>query len=154
MMQDECSRRVFLKKFALLSAGSLMLGATAMACYGVMPIENTPVTVSGMFFLDAASNPVRLQDSQNVPVHTRFTVEFGVPMNTTAPAAVAFTDQNNALVPFAITWDNDFTVGVIPSSNLLFNTGYTLRVQDASSRLGGHLVQNGNETAAFRTAGA
>jgi Big-like domain-containing protein len=153
MMQDDCSRRVFLKKFALLSAGSLVLGATAMACYGAMPAP-PEAEVSGMFFLDAASNPVPLQNNQGVPVHTRFTIEFSAQMDTTAPAAVAFTDHNNAPVLFDNTWDNDFTLGVAPASNLLFNTVYSLRVQDARSRRGTYLIQNGNETATFKTAEA
>jgi hypothetical protein len=154
MRQDDCSRRVFLKKFALLSAGSLMLGATAIACYGPGSLNNSPSpspAVSGMFFLDPASNPIPLQNNQSVPVHTRFTIEFSVQMNTAVAAAVAFADNNDVPVPFDKAWDNDFTVSVVPSSNLLFNTQYRLRVLNAESKQGGKLIPDANAEATFRT---
>lgn len=93
---------MFLKKFALLSAGSLILGVTAMACYGAMPVENNPsppVTVSGMFFLDAASNQIPLQDNQSVPVHAKFLIKFSVQMNTAVADAVHLPITTTFLFP-------------------------------------------------------
>lgn len=150
-MHDDCSRRVFLKKFALLSAGSLMLGATAMACYGPGPIENRLPTVSGMFFIDSAANWAPLQNSQNVPVDAKFEIKFSVQMNTALDATVEFTDQSNATVLFDKAWDNDYTVSVIPSENLLFDTGYRLRVLDAESQQGEQLILDANADSIFKT---
>ena len=149
-MQDDCSRRVFLRKFALLSAGSLMLGATAIACYG--PGMGGPsTTVIGMRFLDAASHSAPLQNSQNVPANAKFMIDFSITMNTALTAAVAFTDHNDVPVPFDKAWDNDFTVSVVPSSNLLFNTQYRLRVLDAENIKGEKLIPDANADATFRT---
>jgi hypothetical protein len=145
---------MFLKKFALLSAGSLMLSATAIACYGPGSIENRPSpspTVSGMFFLDAAAHRALLQNSQNVPVNAKFAIEFSVQMNTALAATVVFADHNDVTVSFNQAWDNDYTVSVTPSSNLLFDTQFRLRVLNAESNQGKQLIQDGNADATFRT---
>ena len=154
MMQEDCSRRVFLRKFALFSAGSLMLGATTMACYGPGAIDKRPLlspAVRGMFFIDAAAHTVPLQNSQNVPVNVKFTIEFSVAMNTALAATVALTDHNDAAVPFGNAWGSDFIVNVVSSSNLLFNTQYRLRVLDAESKQGEKTILDVNADATFRT---
>jgi len=131
-----------------------MLGATSLACYGPGPVENGPspaLAVSGMFFLDAASHAAPLHNSQAVPVRTKFTIEFSIQMNMAVPATVAFTDHNNVPVTSDQAWDNDFTVSVVPSSNLLFNTVYRLRVFDAESKQGRKFIQDEKADATFRT---
>ncbi len=150
MMQDDCSRRDFLKKFALLSAGTFVLGATTMACYGPMgPQPSSIATVSGMYFLDASSNLQLLRNSQEVPVDTTFKIHFFNQMNTTVDATVEFTDQN--AVPFGQAWDSDFILSVAPSSYLLNATEYRLIVLDAESKTGEKINLAGDAEATFKT---
>ena len=149
-MQDDCSRRAFLKKFALLSAGTLVLGATTMACYG--PGVPRPVpTVLGMYFLDNVSKLAILQYQQNVPVHTTFTIRFSILMDTTQPATITFADLSGASVLFDQLWDSEDILSVAPSSDLLPDTEYRLRVQDVVSKQGEKITLGGDADATFKT---
>jgi hypothetical protein len=150
MIQNDCSRRAFLKKFALLSAGTFVLGATTMACYG--PIGPRPSgTVSGMYFRDVSLNLWPLKNNQNVPVDATFEVLFFDPMNTAAAATVEFTDQNDVPVPFGQAWDSDYSLSVAPSSNLLLSTEYRLVVLDIESKTGEKINLAGEADATFKT---
>ena len=71
MKHYDQNRREFLKKFAMVSGGALMLSATSMACYGPGPSRTAFPSVVGMAFLDGQSQKVPLQDSQNVPLSSR-----------------------------------------------------------------------------------
>ncbi len=153
MTQDIYSRRSFLKKFALLSAGSLALGATAMACYGPPRTERlTAPEVIGMYYLDAQTGNIPLQNNLSVPVNAKFLVLFSEQMNVNVPAVIVFTDHNNVAVDNTKTWENGTMLSVSPVSNLQFSTQYTLQVADAESAQGFKLVSTSNATAVFTTA--
>ena len=74
-------------------------------------------------------------------------------LEKTAPLAATPRDDD-APVSFDRSWDNDFTVSVVPSSNLLFNTVYRLRVLDGESRKGRKFIPDGKAEATFRVIGA
>jgi hypothetical protein len=151
MYNDDFSRREFLKKFAVLSGGALMLSATAMACYGPMPPQNSLPSVVGMYCYDAGLNKVELQGNQNVLVNTAFEIDFSKNMNTTAQTAIQFTDSNSVPVDIAQAWDDSRTLRVTPASDLSYDTEYTLSVEDAWDTAGNPL--NGSRSAAtFRSA--
>src|SRR5512147_1044932 len=121
MGDSDCSRREFLKKFAYLSGGALVLSATAMACYGPMGAYEdrlaAPV-VAGVFFLDAQSQITPLQNNQAVPVQTKFTIEFSKDMNSSVPVAVDCVDSNNDPIAFNHAWDSIRIFGLIPQADL------------------------------------
>jgi hypothetical protein len=155
MLNDDSSRRDFLKKFALLSAGSLMLSATTLACYGPGPVSNGPTipcTVSGMFFVDVQSHRAMLSGDQNVPVHTQFLIEFSKTMNKSAATTVVFTDPNTNAVAYTTSWGNDYALSVTPVSDLSADHEYTLRVTAAVSADGAVLEITNTATAVFKTA--
>ncbi len=153
MTQAFCSRRAFLKKFAVLSAGTLALGATAMACYGPPGAERlTAPEVSGMYYVDAQAGNIPLRNSPSVPVNAKFRVQFSEEMNAGVPPVIAFTDYNNVTVDTALAWENGTMLSVSPTSNLLFSTQYTLQVVDAESARGFKLVSTVYASAAFTTA--
>ena len=149
MKQDDCSRRAFLKKFAVLSAGTLVLGATTMACYGpgVAPVRAS----MDMYFLDGSLKLTPLRNNQNVPVHTTFTIYFFYQMNTAVAATLTFVDQNAVPVTFDQAWDSDRILSVVPTSDLSLNTGYTLNLLDAEAKTGGKINFDGNADATFKT---
>ena len=150
MAQDDCSRREFLKKFAVLSAGTLVLGATTMACYGPMG-PRPSATVSGMYFLDASLKLWSLKNNQTVPVDAIYKIYFIDPMNMAVGATVEFTDLNNVLVPYGQVWDSDTVLSVAPSSNLLF-TEYRLVVVEVENKAGEKINVAGEASATFKTA--
>jgi len=153
MPDDNYSRRAFLKKFAYLSTGALALSATSMACYGPPP-ENQfqyPM-VRGMSFLDSQLNPVSLRDNQNVPVQTKFLIEFTEDMNEAAPTTVYLTDSGNVAAPYDKVWSSVRTLAVTPSADLKLDTGYTLSLgNDAQDARGYTIVLTENATATFKT---
>lgn len=152
MLKDDCSRREFLKKFAMVSGGALMLSATAMACYGPMPRDNALPSVIGMYFIDGQGQKVFLPGNQNVLIHTKFVIDFSTEMNTSAPATILFIDSNNNPVAYSKAWDNNQSLSVTPSSDLAYNTGYTLTAEDAEDTRGNKLNSNATATASFKTA--
>jgi hypothetical protein len=161
MTDDDYTRREFLKKFALLSAGTV-LSATFLACrpeavYGPGPVA--PCRVSGMHFVDAQSNQVPLNGNQSVPVHTQFLIEFSTTMSRSAPTTTTLTDSNSSPVAHSKTWDNgvspypNHAIIVVPSSDLANNMEYTLRVgNDAYDTSGNRIEITDTATAVFRTA--
>ena len=151
MAQDDCSRREFLKKFAVLSAGTLVLGATTIACYGPMG-PRPSATVSGMYFLDTSLKLWSLKNNQTVPVDARFKIYFIDSMNTAVAATVEFNDLNNVSVPFDQVWDSDTVLSVAPSSNLLFSTEYRLVVVEVENKAGEKINVAGEASATFKTA--
>ncbi len=158
MLSDECSRRQFLKKFAMLSAASLSLSAVTLACYG--PSPNTPSIspqVSTMYFKDAQSNNVSLYGNQNVPVHTTFIIVFSTAMNTTGPSTVIFTDSNSNPVAFDKVWDNNApsSLMVTPQADLSLDSVYTLKMGgDAVDTFGNTMTLTDSATAIFKTVAA
>lgn len=154
MMQDDCSRRVFLKKFAFISAGALMLSATAMACYGPMSPENAPYPqVSDVQFMDALNHATSLQGVQTVPVHTVFLFVFTKNMNTAISPTIQFNDQSNVAVVFSETWYDSLTLSITPNADLSSNTGYTIGVgNDAEDSQGNKIFLTAKATATFKTA--
>lgn len=158
MMNDDCSRRDFLKKFALLSAGTLMLSATSLACYGPPggalygPGAVITLRVNGMFFVDAQSNHVSLYGNQSVPIHTQFLIEFSQTMDKSAPTTLSLTDSNNSPVADSKTWGNDYTVHVTPNSDLMHSADYTLRVGNDTVDINGNKLEiTDTATAVFKT---
>ncbi len=152
MLNDNCSRREFLIKFAMVSGGALMLSATSLACYGPMPRENALPSVIGMYFIDGQSLKVLLQDNQNVPPHTTFVIDFSTSVNTSAPTTIVLVDTNNIPVAYDTTWDDSVTLSVDPVSDLSFNSVFTLSIEDAEDTLGNRLNPYASATATFKTA--
>jgi Big-like domain-containing protein len=154
----DCSRREFLRKFAYLSGGALMLSATTMACYGpggVYPDDGlaAPV-VAGIFFLDPQSHTTPLQNNQDVPVHTKFTIEFSKDMNSSVPVAVDCTDSNNNPVAFDKAWDSIRILGLTPSADLAHAVTYQINITDAEDTMGFKIQITNNASATFKTASA
>ncbi len=152
MIRNAGSRRRFLKKFALLCGGSLMLSAVLTACiednYTALP------SVIGIYFDDSAMQKVELRGNQNVPVHTQFTFVFSTDMDTGSPwTAVTFVDSASNPVDKTISWVDSRTLSVTPSADLSFNTDYVLTVEDASDSADNPLNPYASASAAFRTAG-
>jgi hypothetical protein len=151
MLKNDCSRREFLKKFAMVSGGALVLSATAMACYGPMPRENALPSVIGMYCLDAQPNKVLLSGNQNVPVHTTFVIDFSTEMNVSVPATVLFVDAADNPVACDKAWNGDLSLNVTPQADLAYNAGYTLTIQDAEDRRGNRLSTDSASTSSFKT---
>jgi hypothetical protein len=154
MMNDECSRRNFLKKFASLSGGALMLSATAMACYGPPSSGDYRVypEVLSQTFLDAQSNPIALYDNQSVPINTQFLIEFNKDMKVSVPATAEFTDASNNAVTFNISWYAVRLVALTPAAALIHDTVYYLRILDAEDTFGLRLSATSRASANFKTA--
>lgn len=151
-MDESCSRRKFLKKFAYLSGGALLLSATAMACYGPPSSESiTAPEVSSLTFLDALSQPVPLRDNQSVPINTAFTIEFSKDMKTTVPATVELADAGNNAVAFSAVWYSIRVYVLTPTASLAHDTAYRLRVLDAEDAQGFKLFVTSGATADFKT---
>lgn len=154
----DCSRREFLKKFAYLSGGALVLSATAVACYGPMGAQPedrlaAPV-VAGIFFLDVQSQTTPLQNNQAVPVHTKFTIQFSKDMNPTVPVAVDCVDSNNNPVAFNTAWDSIRIFGLTPLADLAHAMTYQLNVTDAEDTMGFKIQITESASAAFKTENA
>ncbi len=157
MLKDDYSRREFLIKFARLSAGSLALSAVAMACYGTGPYNYPAVPmVSSMYFTDAQSNNVALYDNQDVPVHTKFIIEFTDDMNTSAPTTVFFTGPGDAPVEYNNKiWETAHILSLAPAADLSPDTSYTLSLgDDAEDTNSNKIVLTESATATFKTAAA
>jgi hypothetical protein len=155
MIDDACSRREFLKKFATLSGGALMLSATSIACSG-LPKTALPSLI-GIFFYDGDMQRVELRDNQAVPVHTQFDFVFSTDMNTdlhltSYRTGVTFVDSNNNPIDFSIGWVNVRTLHLTPSADLSFNTNYIFTVYKAEDKIGNPLNEYADASAAFRTA--
>ncbi len=158
MNPHDYSRREFLIRFATLSSASLLLG-TPIACgeYGPGSVLVGPM-VSGMYFLDDQSRTMLLQKNpinQNIPLHTKFTIEFTDDMNTSAPATVFLADSSYVPVIFVKTWDTPRTITVTPSSDLEPDKEYTLRMgDDAENVVGQKIYLTAGSTAVFKTVAA
>lgn len=148
MIDDTCSRREFLKKFAMLSGGALMLGASAIGCgtYSALP------SVVGIYFYDGGMHKVDLRRNQNVPVHTQFVFVFSTDMDT-APirTEITFVDSNSNPIAFTTGWVDSRTLSVTPSADLSLNTDYILTVKDAQDSAGNPLNEFASASAEFRT---
>jgi hypothetical protein len=158
MNNIDCSRREFLRKFAYLSGGALMLSATTMACYGPMGVYPedrlaAPV-VAGIFFLDAQSHSTPLQNSQGVPIHAKFTIQFSKDMNSLVPVAVDCVDSSNNPVAFDKAWDSIRIMGLTPTTDLAHAMTYQLNVTDAEDTVGFKIQITESALATFKTANA
>ncbi len=153
MMNDDYSRREFLKKFAYLSSGALMLSVTTTACYGPMGSQQEYPMVSGIYFLDAEGRNMLLQNIQNVPLQTKFTIEFTDDMNTATPASVSLTGPANTSVGCDNkVWETVRLLTVVPAENLAPDTEYTLRLgDDTKDARGYNLWLTESATAVFKT---
>jgi hypothetical protein len=156
MIDDACSRREFLKKFALLSGGTLMLSATTIACSSELPRTALPSLI-GIYFYDGDMNKVELRGNQTVPVHTQFAFVFSTDMNTdlhltSYRTRITFVDSNSNPIGFTDGWVNARTLNLTPSADLSFNTDYILTVYKAEDSIGNPLNDYADASAAFRTA--
>lgn len=156
MIDDACSRREFLKKFALLSGGTLMLSAASIACTG-LPKSALPSLI-GIYFYDGDMQRVELRGNQTVPVHTQFAFVFSTDMNTdlhlfSYRTGITFVDSNNNPVRFNEGWVDARTLNLTPSADLSFNTDYILTVYKAEDSIGNPLNDYADASAAFRTTG-
>ena len=142
-------------RFATLSSATFLLG-TPIACgeYGPGSASIYPM-VSGMYFLDDQSRTMLLQKNlinQNIPLQTKFTIEFTDDMNTSLPGTVFLTDSGEVAVSLVETWETLRIITVTPSSDLAPNTEYTLRVaEDAEDVKGRKIYLTAGATAAFKT---
>ncbi len=157
MMDDNYSRRRFLKKFAYLASGAFCLSATTLACYGPPPGERPRFTmVSDIYFRDAGGINRQLRNNNNVPLDTIFTIEFTDDMNTSVPAAVFLNDPdaNEVSGSYVKKWDTVRLLTLAPSPGfyLLSNMGYTLQVgEDVEDAGGNKILLSESATATFVT---
>ncbi len=157
MFEDNCSRRAFLKRFALVSAGTVAtlsaatLGCPGIGVYGPAPAPSGPM-IKGIYFLDPQSQKIALDNSQSVPVNAAFVVDFNYLMSN--PTTVSLTDYQNYPVDFETKWNDTFTLSVTPTSNLLFNTEYRLIVDAEQKSADPNSTILANNTATFKTAAA
>ena len=153
MMDDDYSRREFLKKFAYLSSGALVLSVTTTACYGPMGAQQGYPMVSGIYFVNTDGSNGLLQNSQNVPLQTKFKIEFTDDMNFEAPASVFLTGPANTPVGCDNNvWETNRLLTVTPAQDLAPDTEYTLRVDDdAKDARGYNLWLTESATAVFKT---
>lgn len=168
-VQKDYSRRAFLKKFAMLSSASMLMGigigcsspnGTApvygpVAVYGPQPVGST--TVTGIYFVDSQSTQALLQGSQAVPVHTQFMINFSADVNMASVAdAITFVDSGNNAVACSKAWDTtnfqNRTINVIPASDLSHGTSYALGVGAGATDSNGSSISVTNDaTADFKT---
>jgi hypothetical protein len=150
MIDDACSRREFVKKFAMLSGGALMLSVTAIGCSGTYDEDLS--SVIGIYFYDAGMQKVELRGNDNVPVHTQFAFVFSTDMNTDLDFSwITLVDSNNNPIVFTEVWDDVRTLRLTPSADLSFNTDYILTVKNAEDSIGNPLNVYASASAAFRT---
>lgn len=150
MIDDACSRREFLKKFAMLSGGMLMLSATTVACSGTK--DTALPSVIGMYFYDGDRKKVELRENHTVPVHTQFVLVFSTDMNTGSyKTALTFADSNSAPIDFTKTWEDARTLILTPLADLSLSTDYILTVNDAEDSTGNRLNDYAKASASFRT---
>ncbi len=154
MIDDACSRREFLKKFGKLFGGTLMLGATSIAC-SELPRNALPSLI-GIYFYDGDMQRVELRGNQNVPVHTQFVFVFSTDMNTdlhltSYQTRITFVDSNSNAVGFTDGWADSRTLYLTPSADLSFNTDYIITVYKAEDTEGNPLNDYADASAAFRT---
>jgi hypothetical protein len=167
MDRNEYSRREFLRRFAMFSSASLLIGLNTgcgssdpekvrvIALYGPVPVYGPLVLVDAIYFNDNQSNRIPLQNSQNVFILVVCLVDFSKDMNTSAPTTITFNDSAGRTVPFSKSWRNSRTLEVAPLSQLLFNTTYTLSVgNDAEDTLGNKIILTPGAAATFRTGSA
>jgi len=85
MEEDICSRRNFLRKFALASTGALIAGCKGApspepkAVYGPRPVAEVDHSKIGWYYVDPApgGKPVPLKDKKDVPVDAQFRIDLG-----------------------------------------------------------------------------
>lgn len=165
MDANEYSRREFLRKFAMLSSASLLVGLNGgcgssgsqdnRVLYGPLPAEFERPVVNSIYLTDSQSNRIPLQNNVNVPVQVVCLIDFSKSMNTTAPAAISFSDAAGNSVPVSTAWANDSTLVITPVSQLSFGTTYTLSLgNDAEDIFGNRIVLTADAGATFTTVGA
>lgn len=156
MIEDACSRREFVKKFAMLSCSALMLSAMTIACPSGLPRNALPSLI-GIYFYDGDMNLVELRGNQTVPVHTRFVLVFSTDMNTdlhfgSYRTGITFEDSNSNPVGFTLGWGDARTLKLALNADLSINTDYILTVDRAEDKLGNPLNDYADASATFRTA--
>lgn len=149
MIDRICSKRGFLKRFALLSCLAMTLSAMTIGCPS--PYDNALPSVIGIYSIDAAMNRVDLRGDQNVPVHTQIVFVFSGAMNT---ADINFLNSSNIAIPFTMVWDDDRTLTLTPIADLSFDMDYIIGVSHAVDTLGNPLNFYANPSAKFRTVGS
>jgi hypothetical protein len=170
MSDDIGTRRDFLTRFAMLSSAALLLGLGGCgrsntndppkdpppgAVYGPPPATDVPYV--GQIYFVAPGPPFRITLNgdvyQDVPVNAAFSFLFTDDMDTSVLPTVIFLDENDAVVPITKTWTDIRTLSVVPSSDLLHDTIYTLGMGiDAIDTRGNTLVLDSNAMVMFRTA--
>ena len=154
MIDAACGRWKLLKKIALLFCG-LMVSTVMSACPSH---DNTALpSVIGMYFYDAGMQKVDLRGNQNVPVRTQFEVVFSTDMNTDTQHSLfkmTFVDSYGNSSAITVSWVDAKTLSVIPDADLVFNTEYTLTINDAEDTRSNPLNPYANASATFRTSGS
>jgi hypothetical protein len=165
--QKDYTRRAFLKRFAMLSSATMLMGM-GIGCgsnyepgnnfyvaYGPPPTGAT--TVTGIYFIDSQSTQVLLQGAQAVPLHTQFIIDFSADMSMSSVAdAITFIDAANQPVVCSKEWDttnsHNRTINVIPVSDLSHDASYSLSVgYNALDSSGLGLLSINDASAAFKT---
>jgi len=155
MIHTVCFRHEFLRKIGKLWSGIILLSAILTACptndYTSLP------TVVGYYFDDANTQKIALRANMNVPVHTQFTFIFSRDMCTDfshVRPRLTFVDSHGIPVDFSMAWIDVRTLRVTPSSNLLYDTDYSVTINNASDSEDNPLNPYVNQTASFRTVGS
>lgn len=159
---NEYSRREFMRRFAMLTSLSLLIGlnngcgfSDNSGLFTRLPDEAVPPVVNSIYFTDSQANRIALKNNVNVPVQIVFLIDFSKSMNTVAPITISFTDSAGNAVLFSKSWANDLTLTITPLSQLLLGTTYTLSVgRDAQDIFGNRIVLTPDAGATFTTVSA
>lgn len=152
-MEDKnYSRRDFLISFATLSSASMLLSLSA-GCGGVYgPAPVAYGRVSGIYYTDERSNLSILTNTQIVPIHTAFTIDFSVNMKSDVLPIISFTElARNSEVICIKTWKNNTTLIVTPSTPLVLNSAYKISIVDAVDSNGNKISIDSFATITFNT---
>ena len=133
MPDDSCSRRDFLRKFAVVSTGTLVLGATTIACYGP-PVAPHSSSIP-MYYIDQtmAGTMVPLRGNQHVSMDAEFRIDlqdvvYFTELNGFESFRVFFTKAAGESVKVRSSWVDGLFVAVVPYERLAPATEYSLKL--------------------------
>jgi len=158
MLEDSCSRREFLRKFAVVSTGTLVLGTTAIACYGTIAPNAARSSTVPMFYLDPAMAGilVPLRDNQDVSMDAEFRIDlqdavYFSNLSEGVTGAIYFAKAAGEPVDFRQSWVEGRYISVAPTMRLAPATAHILRLTQVTlgANKGTQLIDNA--TANFRT---
>lgn len=131
----------------------MTLSVTTLACYGPPPTANRPATiVNAIYYFDGLQQINTLDNNQSVPIHLTIFVSFSSAMDQSSPVSLDFRDSADNVVLNTQTWQNQLTLEIMPSPDLMNNMNYIFSVVDGADAKGAALSITNSSKAAFKTA--